>query len=916
MKKLFTLAMLALLGISSANAQGLRKTWDFREGFSQKTINALAADQEEFGDSKYWRNYESDATKADNAHYWNASGDFKNSDGYASTHAGGTERIIDELEGLKLGATAAKKFVITYNGDQKANEFESEGGPAIGEMIPHGKSYIWLNGKNETISFSAEVGQTIRIAVESHAVSNTKLGEARGITLTANNGSLTPKFEGDSKPTYYTEYEWDLTGDPGAIADLTIKSTNGCHIYYIIVGEGDDPNANKTKVAYITMGTAASEPAYQALMANDQLVVTDFVPGIIASGVSLLDVMTAPEKLRPVFEQYDVFVISPQLTTTLPQVVSLAQGFLNYYPVLNFNADLVKAWGYGEIGTGEPFAVIKNLKNDLFAGFQVEEDYIETDGLNGMVFEAEHLTGIKPGPFFEEDDVLATNADGDVAYIMAHNLYHNAYIYLPQEAVGNAKLLANALDALKSSKSAIEKVSAPKITLDYKHLNTNISLAMASSNMPKPHIYYTLDGTDPTENSTEYTGVINVTSACTVKAVAIAEGYLLSDVASADVNIFSQPAAPTISQNYESGKTTVTLASATEGVSLWYNYSESRDTTQSMKYTGPVTLTAPATMTVFAVAGGQVFSELTTSRVVVKDAVVRRDVIGHFDANTDEWGVNASGTTGSTVYHFSWGKSGSSIYDTTGEPVSVTTDPETGDEIKVYPEKDYEYWVPSEESAWELKSKGQVLIYQTMTVGMDAGNEAGYNPDSAGDIIDYAPITKQDVQFGGKVSGEPYTGAIQSRVKFQAPFNLVTYVGTAAGGDNVGKMMLQVSADSLNWTNVGDTLKTSTVKRLWKGYERSYEGTDQVYVRIVQVGGGSSVQIYDIYVLNAGEQSAALKQQFDEEYAATGIQEVSAKGAQVMQGIYSINGVRQSGLRRGLNIVVMGDGSVRKVVMK
>ena len=111
MKKFFTLAVLALLGISNVNAQGLRKTWDFREGFSTKTINALKADQEEFGDSKYWRNYESDATKADEQHFWNASGDFKNSNGYASTHSGGTEKVIDELDGLKLGATAAKKFL-------------------------------------------------------------------------------------------------------------------------------------------------------------------------------------------------------------------------------------------------------------------------------------------------------------------------------------------------------------------------------------------------------------------------------------------------------------------------------------------------------------------------------------------------------------------------------------------------------------------------------------------------------------------------------------------------------------------------------------------------------------------------------------------------------------------------------------
>ncbi|MDE5571355.1 MAG: chitobiase/beta-hexosaminidase C-terminal domain-containing protein, partial [Prevotella sp.] len=346
--------------------------------------------------------------------------------------------------------------------------------------------------------------------------------------------------------------------------------------------------------------------------------------------------------------------------------------------------------------------------------------------------------------------------------VHAHTTFHNAYVYIPAESMDKVpQLLDNAIELLKDSKAEVTQVSAPKITMEYKDQNTNIALAMAVSNLPKSHIYYTLDGTDPTTESAEYTEPLNVTSACTVKAVAIAEGYLLSEVASADVEIFAQPATPTIGKNLESGKTTVTLACETEGVDLWYNYQESNDTVKSMKYTEPLVMTAPTTLTAFAVVNGQVFSELATERIVIKDAVVRQDVVAHFDANTDEWGVNASGTTGSTVYHFSWGKNAVSIYDTTKEPIDTTTDPETGDVTYVYPEKDYEYWVPSAESAWELKSKGQVMIYQTLGADSDPGNVNGYNPETTGDIIAYAPITKQDIQFGGKTSGERCTGAIQ-----------------------------------------------------------------------------------------------------------------------------------------------------------
>ena len=898
MKKIFTLTMLALLAVGSANAQGLRKTWDFRNGFSTKTVNALKADQEEFGDNKYWRNWEKAATDADQQHFWNASKEAKNSAGYACTHNGGVEKVIEELDGLVLGMSDAKKFVITYDGAQKANEHFEEGKtPAVGEMIPHGKSYVWLNGKNETISFKAEVGQTIKIAVESHAVATNKIGEARGISLTASGGTLTAKFEGSPVPTYYTEYEWDLTGDPGAVADLTIKSTNGCHIYYIIVGEGDDPNANKTKVSYLTNGDATQETAYQKLAANESLVVT---------------AMDAATVTADALKANNVTVISPSLPAD-HAAVSVLKEAMPFTPILNLNADLYAAWGYGEKATGEPFALIKNLKSDMFADFVKDEDYIETEGLNGMVFDAAQLTGVKPGDYFKDDDILSEDVSGSIVYIHTHNPYHNGYVYLPQEATSSAKLLANAIDMLKSSKAEVTQVSAPKIKLEYKNLNTNIVLSMAASNMPKPHIYYTLDGTDPTTASAEYTDVINVTSACTVKAVAIAEGYTLSDVASATVELFSQPATPTMSKNFEDGKTTVTLACATEGVDIWYNYSATNDTTKSMKYAEPLVITAPVTLTAFAVVNRQVFSELATERVLVKDAVVRQDVIGHFDANATDW---QSGS-GSTIYYFSWGKNAASIYDTTKDPVSMTTDPETGDEKNVYPEKDYEVYVPeSETNVWEVMSKGQVMIWQSLSVGKDAGNAEGYNPETSGDIIDYAPITNNDIQFGGKTSGEPCTGAIQSLGKFQGPFNFVTYVGTAAGGENVGRMQLQVSADGSNWTNVGDEMVTSTVKRLWKGYVRSYEVTDEVYVRLVQVGGGSSVQIYDIYVLNYGEKSAELKAQYDEEYT-TGIETVVDKKANAAAtGIYNINGIRQQTLRRGLNIVVMSDGSVRKVMVK
>lgn len=67
MNKTFTLAALGLLLAVSANAQKVRKTWDFREGFSSATVANLYADMEQNGadgSTAHWRDWEKDATQS------------------------------------------------------------------------------------------------------------------------------------------------------------------------------------------------------------------------------------------------------------------------------------------------------------------------------------------------------------------------------------------------------------------------------------------------------------------------------------------------------------------------------------------------------------------------------------------------------------------------------------------------------------------------------------------------------------------------------------------------------------------------------------------------------------------------------------------------------------------------------------
>ena len=116
-------------------------------------------------------------------------------------------------------------------------------------------------------------------------------------------------------------------------------------------------------------------------------------------------------------------------------------------------------------------------------------------------------------------------------------------------------------------------------------------------------IYYTTDGSVPTENSQKYTKPIVVTKDTTVKAVAKAEGKTLSAVASADF-VLQSTAVPAISPNGGTfqGSVTVTLSCTDQDAVIYYTKDGSDPRVKAYKYTGPFTLTDTTTLKVCAKA--------------------------------------------------------------------------------------------------------------------------------------------------------------------------------------------------------------------------------------------------------------------------------------------------------------------------
>ncbi len=87
-------------------------------------------------------------------------------------------------------------------------------------------------------------------------------------------------------------------------------------------------------------------------------------------------------------------------------------------------------------------------------------------------------------------------------------------------------------------------------------------------------IYYTIDGTEPTTESTAYAEPITISEATTIKAIAVKEGMTNSTVATATYTIALPVATPTFTPaagTYDSAQE-VTISCETGGATIYYSY--------------------------------------------------------------------------------------------------------------------------------------------------------------------------------------------------------------------------------------------------------------------------------------------------------------------------------------------------------
>ena len=181
----------------------------------------------------------------------------------------------------------------------------------------------------------------------------------------------------------------------------------------------------------------------------------------------------------------------------------------------------------------------------------------------------------------------------------------------------------------------IEKVATPTIQQETGTHNVSIT-----TTTPGATIYYTTDGTNPTTSSTLYQGASEELGGKPIKAIAVKDNMINSDIGEGTVDI--RCATPVISFNNITS--TVSITSGTEGSTIHFTIDNSEPTTASDEYTDPFSVTSPTTVKAIATHGG-----LDPS--VVAELIIPQVATPTIQNNGSNAVSITTETVGSTIYY-------------------------------------------------------------------------------------------------------------------------------------------------------------------------------------------------------------------------------------------------------------------------
>lgn len=868
MKKLFTFCMFLLLVIG-ANA---RKTWDFTKGWSAETVANLAAT---------WT--------------YNSNGDrYTNSAAIDAGNLSINSVLCKETDGLTFSAIKSGKLTVYVTN------------PCL---------YFSADGNSVTTPKVAP-GESVTIVTMPHDVKTDASGNpiGRGFVVSPNtfviqNGAVELSTE---KSTLNTVIYKNTSTDSVA---ATFSNQKGAHLYSIVIGNGDDEVKKNSKVTYLYDSSVSgydltTDPVSLTLAGKGGIDVSNIdIKSFSAEGGTrdngnavTMDSLTA----------YDLVVVGNDIPATNAFVPTIKK-MVRIVPMINFNAALYDIWGWGKCtyptntASGEKGVTsIKMMnQNAIFTNASIEADSTITLMTNEL--DKNMVVGYSTDAtsYIANDSVFATVKG--INAIHRHGYKQNAYLLIPLAFEGissngqpnmseNAVNIFNdAIDAIATTKANVYNANTPTFTQTYNDGSTTVAINCGTKNST---IYYTTDGSDPNTSSTVYTDPLTFTQTADIKALAVADGYYNSKIAElASVTIKTQVKAPTYAIDQQEGYTLLTLTTAEEGATVYYNLSGSDATSASANYTEPVKFTKHASVTFFAAKTDMVNSRTQTIGISVKGEKLRLDTLANLTFQDAAW---KSGAITTKYSYWTTTKLDSTLIQTVDTTYYKFT----------YAPKDSLTEIPTIEG-WKLGTYGQIINNQTgLAPGYNIGDTGGYNYATVFDL----GASKAAMSFlQTSSSNDPASAYVQSTTTYKGPFDVHVWICNQNNDSLLACVEVLVSKDGTTWLPAAknDTIGSSSLRLIRKGTV-SYEGTDDVYVKIQCANHENTSKqktlLFNVLMTNAG-------------IITNGIQDVKeSHGSVIRTEYFNIGGSRLNQAIKGINIVktVYNDGSVKtkKVIVR
>ena len=257
---------------------------------------------------------------------------------------------------------------------------------------------------------------------------------------------------------------------------------------------------------------------------------------------------------------------------------------------------------------------------------------------------------------------------------------------------------------------------------------------------PGATIYYTTNGTTPTNASQKYSGPITISASETIEAMAAASSCTNSTVASASYSIAVPAAAPAFSltAGTYTGAQTLTISDSTPVSTIYYTTNGTTPTSSSTKYSGPIAVSASETVEALAVAAGYSNSSIASASYTITGTGTTNINFGTDGFSNSGLSLNYGATVTGGMLELTDGKPGEfrSAWSTSKVPINSFTTDFTFQLLSAVADG-FTFTIQNDpKGIWALGNGGSGLGYQgiqkSVAVKFDIYNNAGEGSNSTG----------------------------------------------------------------------------------------------------------------------------------------------------------------------------------------